>query len=111
MRFSRARLTRGLGTAAALIRRLGFTSVTGRTEQELREVRRQLESELAATQLLQEISAELIPAKDVDALYEKILDAAVALMRSDFASMQMLYPERGELRLLEQIPPDVDQAR
>ena len=33
-------------------------------------------------------------------LQEKILDAAVAIMRSDFASMQMFYPERGELRLL-----------
>ena len=34
---------------------------------------------------------------------EKIVDVAVALMRSDYASMQMLYPERGpggELRLL-----------
>jgi hypothetical protein len=35
--------------------------------------------------------------------YERIVDAAVALMRSDYASMQMLFPERGsggELRLL-----------
>ena len=35
--------------------------------------------------------------------YETILDDAVALMRSDFASMQLLFPERGsggELRLL-----------
>jgi hypothetical protein len=34
---------------------------------------------------------------------EEIVDAAVGLMRSDYASMQMLYPERGaagELRLL-----------
>jgi GAF domain-containing protein len=36
-------------------------------------------------------------------VYEKIVDVAVALMRSDFASVQMLFPERGtggELRLL-----------
>ncbi len=35
--------------------------------------------------------------------YEKIVEAAVALMRSDYASMQMLFPERGaagELLLL-----------
>lgn len=35
--------------------------------------------------------------------YEKIIDLAVVLMRSDFASMQMLFPKRGpggELRLL-----------
>lgn len=34
---------------------------------------------------------------------EKMVDVAVALMRSDYASLQMLYPERGsggELRLL-----------
>jgi DNA-binding NarL/FixJ family response regulator len=36
-------------------------------------------------------------------VYEEIVDAAVALMRSDYASVQRLYPERGtggELRLL-----------
>jgi GAF domain-containing protein len=35
--------------------------------------------------------------------YERIVDDAVALMRSDYASIQMLFPERGsggELRLL-----------
>lgn len=53
---------------------------------------------------LQEISAQLIQEDNVQALYERILDAAVAIMRSDFASIQMLYPERmegkGELLLL-----------
>ena len=70
------------------------------TEEKLRETQRQLASELAATQQLQQISIQLINASDPQALYEKILDAAVAIMRSDFASMQMFYPERGELRLL-----------
>lgn len=57
-------------------------------------------------ELLHELSVGLIGARDIDALYGKILDAAVAVMRSQFASMQMLYPERGppgengELRLL-----------
>src|SRR5215831_6189694 len=35
--------------------------------------------------------------------YEKIVDDAMALMRSDYSSLQMLFPERGsggELRLL-----------
>jgi len=39
----------------------------------------------------------------IEGLYDQILDSAVALMRADFASMQMLYPERGsggQLRLL-----------
>ena len=71
-----------------------------RTEEALRETQRQLALELAATQQLQQISIQLINARDPEALYAKILDAAVAIMRSDFASMQMFYPERGELRLL-----------
>jgi two-component sensor histidine kinase len=62
-----------------------------------------LTSELAATRRLQEISTQLLGEGRVELLYEKLMDAAVAIMRSDFASMQMLYPERGdsgELRLL-----------
>jgi PAS domain S-box-containing protein len=63
----------------------------------------QLEAELADSKLLQGISAALIEEDNLKDLYEKIMDAAVEIMRSDFASMQMLYPERGqggELRLL-----------
>ena len=59
--------------------------------------------ELAMAERLQRISTTLASGPDVRALYEKILDAAVELMHSDFASMQRLYPERGEageLRLL-----------
>src|SRR5512145_1855806 len=100
MTSSTARLTKGLVAVADMVRQLGFSTERNRTKQELREVQRQLALELAATQLLQEISTELIRASEVEALYERILDAAVAIMRSDFASMQMFYPERGELRLL-----------
>jgi signal transduction histidine kinase len=73
-----------------------------------------LHAELRDTRLLQEISAQLIHEQNVAALYEKILDAAVAIMRSDFASMQMLYPERGkagELLLLGFRGFDPDSAR
>lgn len=62
-----------------------------------------LRAQLADTTLLQQISGQLLQEENVEVLYEKLLDAAVAIMRSDFASMQMLYPERGrvgELRLL-----------
>jgi PAS domain S-box-containing protein len=79
-------------------------------EQALREERKQTEealrsseAQLSDTKLLQGISTQLHLEQGVEGLYEKILDAAVAIMRSDFASMQMLYPERGkggELRLL-----------
>ena len=63
----------------------------------------QLAADLADTKLLHELSLELAQQDDSRALYERIVDAAVAIMRSDFASMQRLYPERGsggELRLL-----------
>ena len=63
----------------------------------------ELEKELADTRLLLGLGSELIGEDDSQALYEKIMEAAVAIMRSDFASMQMLHPERGtggELRLL-----------
>lgn len=69
----------------------------------LRESEARLEAELADTRLLAAISAEMVREQNVQALYESIMDAAVGLMRSDYASMQMLYPERGpggELRLL-----------
>jgi len=65
--------------------------------------REQLEAELTDTKRLQALSAQLLPEADISALYEKVMDAAVSIMRSDFASIQMYYPERGsggELRLL-----------
>jgi len=86
--------------AIIIARQLGFNLERRRVEDALRMTQRQLESELAATQHLQSISTQLIHASDVDVLYEKILDAAMGIMCSDFASMQMFYPERGELRLL-----------
>ena len=72
-------------------------------EDALRVSETKLQAELADTQLLHSISAQLVREENVDSLYEKILDSAGSIMRSDFASMQVLYPERGsggELRLL-----------
>lgn len=74
-----------------------------RSEAALRVSEVKLQTELADTKLLQGISSQLVREENVESLYEKILDGAVSIMRSDFASMQMLYPERGkagELRLL-----------
>ena len=59
-----------------------------------------LARELAAARRLQEASVQLLREDQPEALYEHILDAAVGIMRADFASIQMLHPERGELRLL-----------
>lgn len=64
---------------------------------------KQMAAELADMKLLQAMSTQLAQEQELESLYEKVLDSAVAIMHSDFASMQMLYPERGnggELRLL-----------
>ncbi len=89
-----------INRAVTIARQLGFSLERRRSEEALRETQRQLVSELAATRQLQKISIQLIHASDAQVLYEKILDAAMAIMGSDFASMQTFYPERGELRLL-----------
>jgi hypothetical protein len=49
---------------------------------------------------LHEISTLLIQEGNLDPLYSRILDAAMRLMSSDMASMQLLDPERNQLRLL-----------
>ena len=62
----------------------------------------ELGQELAYTRLLQSISTQLIGDQPIEILYECIAAAAATLLRSDFASMQMLEPDRngGGLRLL-----------
>ena len=62
-----------------------------------------LATDLASTERLQEISAELLGENQAGLLYQKIVDAAALIMRSDFASIQVYSPGRGdggELKLL-----------
>jgi signal transduction histidine kinase/ActR/RegA family two-component response regulator len=59
--------------------------------------------DVASLQRLHELSTRLIKASDPDGLYDEILDMATAVMRSQFASMQLFDRSRsaaGELRLL-----------
>jgi PAS domain S-box-containing protein len=49
---------------------------------------------------LQEISTLLIQEGNLDALYERVLDAAISLMSADMGTMQKYNPERGDLLLL-----------
>lgn len=56
----------------------------------------QLRLELSDTKLLQSLSAAMIHEENVDALYQKFVDVAAEIMRSDSSSLQMLFPERGE---------------
>jgi PAS domain S-box-containing protein len=68
----------------------------------------ELNGKLDASLRLQEISTLLIQEGNLDALYERVLDAAVYLMRADVGSMQSYDPERDELRLLatRAFPPE-----
>jgi signal transduction histidine kinase len=65
-----------------------------------RESEERLAAELAATEALQEISIKMIQEGDVKELYEQILDAAIAVMRSNMASIQILDEGQDALRLL-----------
>jgi len=49
-----------------------------------------IESELADSRLLQDISTELITEKDEQGFRERLLDAAISIMHSDCASMQVV---------------------
>jgi PAS domain S-box-containing protein len=71
-----------------------------KTAAALREGEERLETELAATRQLQSASALLIEGGDSQAIYSKIVDAAVAIMGSDMATMQTVDENQDVLRLL-----------
>ncbi len=88
---------------AELASKIGYAVDRHRARESLRESERSLAAELDTAQRLQQVSTQLIQADRIEALYEQILDTAVMIMKSDFASIQMLSPERGtvgELLLL-----------
>jgi signal transduction histidine kinase len=60
-------------------------------QRELRQSRGEMEDELTDARLLQKLSMELIQEEDTAGLYQKIMDAAVVIMQSQYASMQVLY--------------------
>ena len=85
-----------LAVALAIARQLGFAIRRQRSDAELAE-------ELAATRSLQALSVQITQEVDLAGAYEKLVDAATVIMRSDFASMQEYHPHRGprgELHLL-----------
>jgi two-component system, cell cycle sensor histidine kinase and response regulator CckA len=59
--------------------------------------------ELDIARRLQLVATQMINVHGTEALYEQILDTAMAVLHCDFASIQMFYPERGahgELKLI-----------
>src|ERR1051325_10743024 len=69
--------------------------VVCRDASERREAEYAIRADEADARLLQALGAELTAQDDAASLYRKIVDGASQLMRSEFASMQMLHPERG----------------
>jgi PAS domain S-box-containing protein len=69
-------------------------------EAALRQSEARLALELADAKQLQFISSQLLQEETIHALYEQILDAAIAIMRSEMGSMQMLHPDSNQLQLL-----------
>ena len=86
--------------AAISIERHHEIELHARSEEDLRKSKALLAAELLAAQQLQSTSTLLIQEGDPQALYEHIIDAAIALMSADAASMQMLHRGRSELRLI-----------
>ncbi len=69
----------------------------------LRQSQQMFARELEITQRLQHVATELMGARGTQALYEQILDTAMAILQADFASIQKFHPKRitgGELQLL-----------
>jgi PAS domain S-box-containing protein len=71
-----------------------------RAEAALRQSEQRLADEVAAAKTLQAISTRLISESTPECLYEQILGAAIELMASDAASVQMLAADHTHLRLL-----------
>jgi PAS domain S-box-containing protein len=96
-----------LSLAIAIARQLGFGIERARadqsrdaTEAALRASEALLAQELEDTRLLQSISAKMIEQDNAEDVYQEVLVAAVRIMRSDKASMQVLDDRENALRLL-----------
>jgi len=72
-------------------------------QRELQQRKTEIEEELTDARLLQKLSMELIQEEETAGLNQKIMDAAVVIMQSQYASMQVLCPGsdgHDKLRLL-----------
>ena len=85
-----------VGMADDITARVRSEEALYENQNRLAESQMRLAMELSATQKLQEVSTELIGEDDPKSLYGKIIEAAAAIMRAQFASLQIFQPERGE---------------
>ena len=73
------------------------------------ESQRQLEAELSDARLLHGVSAMLIDENSIGELYQRLVEAATLIMRSDFGSLQRFDAQRGELQMIANVGLD-DEA-
>ncbi|QUH24751.1 GAF domain-containing protein [Serpentinicella alkaliphila] len=71
-----------------------------RMEESVEESQLQLLEELDYIKLLQNMSTELIWENNIQILFEKIMDIAIQIMKSDFSSIHMLHEDNDKLELL-----------
>ncbi|NBD17896.1 MAG: response regulator [Cyanobacteria bacterium] len=90
-------LTQAIASAIAQAQR---ASKSSKRMQVLETHQEEVETELADAQLLQQIRTQLIQGDNLNAFYEQVLDAAIALMSSDMASLQLFDPQENALHLL-----------
>ena len=64
------------------------------------QIRSQLEEEQHDSRLLHSISEMLVDEHNIDALYQKLVDAATTIMHSDLGSLQRYDSERNALQLI-----------
>ena len=72
-------------------------------ENGIREFRRREQMLAGELETLQQVATQLITAHGMEALYDQILDTALAILNADLATIQMVHPKRGtngELKLL-----------
>lgn len=90
-------------TAGIIISRFQEAEERRKAETALRETQKQLQDELADSELLREISLELAGEDGEEGLYQKVVEAAAKIMKSDVCTVQILHPDRGiagELQML-----------
>ncbi|MFO7964321.1 MAG: PAS domain S-box protein [Desulfobacterales bacterium] len=64
------------------------------TEEALHQNKQSLARELQYARSIQEISTKMIQADSIQTLYEQILDTAIEVLNADFASIQILHPDK-----------------
>ncbi|MGG6296818.1 chemotaxis protein CheB [Leptolyngbya sp. AN02str] len=67
------------------------------TEQNLRQIQEQLETELVAINQVQDLSVQLFASLDLDRALNEVLDAAIALHQTEMGTVQLYDLQRGVL--------------